>query len=167
MARAKFWTDDRLATLLAMKERGEPWERISAHFGRSVARCEVTLCRYRKRLGIAKKQPAAWSKEEDDLLIRLYEIEEKPMLEVCAIISGRTLCACFSRMDHLRGSRRTKYNRNPTIHIKTPRADEAAIAAREARYRALDLRSLTAARMGDPPPGYSALDQKRRDAATP
>ncbi len=164
---ATYWTDERLAALLAMKERGEPWERISAHFNRSVARCEVTLCRYRKRLGLAKKQAAAWSKEEDDLLIRLYEVEERPMLEVSRAIPGRTLCACFSRMDHLRGTRRTTYNRNPTIHIKTPRADDAAIAAREARYRALGMRSLTAARMGDPPPGYSALDQKRREGATP
>lgn len=38
------------------------------------------------------------------------------------------------------------------------------LAARERRNAALDARDVTAAIMGDPPPGYSALDRMRRQA---
>jgi hypothetical protein len=46
-----------------------------------------------------------------------------------------------------------------------PRASLLLLAARDRRSAALDRRDLTARLMGDPPPGYSALDRSRKAAS--
>lgn len=53
--------------------------------------------------------------------------------------------------------------RAPTMNVVgSMRVSESALAERDARYEASQLRDLTAATFGDPPPGFSALDRRRR-----
>lgn len=65
------------------------------------------------------------------------------------------------------GSTASKLNYQDTTRRYTVssalRPSPRAIAEAERRYEAASRRDLTASFFGDPPPGYSALDQKRRD----
>lgn len=49
----------------------------------------------------------------------------------------------------------------PKVHIVDLRPSQEVLAARERKYELEAKRTLGAILMGDPPPGFSALDQKR------
>ena len=96
-----------------------------------------------------------WTTKEDADLDRLGP-------EAASRSLGRTIRACYARRDFLRNAaKRRKVTPNNIVegHIFVPRD---AIAERDQR-RELEHQTTTAALMGDPLPGYSALEKYHRD----
>ncbi|HYM33364.1 MAG TPA: SANT/Myb-like DNA-binding domain-containing protein [Candidatus Cybelea sp.] len=163
------WTEARLKRVQDLHAAGTPWHVIAAEMAATVDNCKVNLTKFRKKQGIARKQAPPWSAEEDSTLIQARQIDRKPWKEVAAIV-GRPEGACIARRDIL--SARDKAIEGPRRHNRgkgqTPPAvitiDDKAAAASLAYARARAARDLTASLMGDPPPGYSALDRKRGGA---
>lgn len=106
----------------------------------------------------------AWSDEECALLWRERK-EKRPATQykVLAERLGRNLRSVMEKMRHLERIQREppKFIRAPSIVIATPRdreADRRMLDERDIRLAALEQRDLTAVLLGDPPPGFSALD---------
>jgi hypothetical protein len=103
-----------------------------------------------------------WSKKQKEMLHQLREIERLDW-DIVAERTGRTVTACKAKLAEMRGQRDRNDGRRlagiGTAHHIALSPDQ--IAGRDARLAALQLRTQTQEFFGDPPPGFSALDEKR------
>jgi len=103
-----------------------------------------------------------WSDDERTRMIHMREVEKRKWSEIDRAL-GRPHGSSSSKYEGLRREKSPPaHQKDAGGRIEISAAQEAERAARKA---AAQLRDLTAARFGDPPPGFSALDRKREGAA--
>src|SRR5688500_5335689 len=116
-----------------------------------------------------------WSRAKD-LLAREYSTANVAALRGRTQEQLRSKIRWESTPEHTKEERRAQINarRNASGEYKsTPRADKpssmgakcSADQLEQARLRLLAPRTISQQLMGDPPPGYSALDRKRQEGA--
>lgn len=110
-----------------------------------------------------------WTEKDIALLIELRDVRLLKWPQIARALARSAGSCCVTHSKVKTGTYKPRVVRAPTRseiestqHFKLT---DQHIAAREARRAAADRRSLTATFCGDPPPGYSALDQKRNASA--
>lgn len=97
----------------------------------------------------------AWTDAEVDLLFKLRNDDGKDWTEIGAVF-GMPAQKCKTKYLNTMQRRRLESGHHFTV------VPNAAAIDRENRAIARSNQSLTASVFGDPPPGYSALDRRRR-----
>lgn len=112
----------------------------------------------------SQKNPS-WSSKELVTLKNMREILKAEWPQIAAHIPGRSPNACRDAYwSHVSKKKvRTTYipSANSAAASSHNRPGETLLEARERRREAASLRDVTAVVFGDPPPGFSALDEKR------
>lgn len=156
MARGKGWKVDQVFTLRAMLRNNASLPLMAARIGRSqqsVRQKIINLARSEVREAASSR--FTWS---DTAIAELFRLRDAGLtfVEIGAEI-GRPERACratyHSRLSSLRAAAAARGLSAPST------AQERAFAERDARLR-LDHPSITAAVLGDPLPGRSALDMR-------
>ena len=163
------WTPAQRDLLQKLRAQGMTYRELARRVGHSIESCTAMMsyirCRHRRGTTDEATPPDPkpklpnprhnyWSADDSAALLHLRDIEKHPWSYISRKL-GRTERACEDRYYLL-----TSKTAPPTIKGQiTPEKIAYAKALRE--------RTPAAALMNDPPAGYSALDQKRREAATP
>jgi hypothetical protein len=152
------WLEAEDKLLLALDGERLSWEAIAQRFVRrhSLHSCKGRMVLLRRRTGLnARKQQRPWSTEERAELLRRGDVGDP--FEVIGRDIARTRWACKVQYHCLK-----RANSAPPVTMRTVR-EAATIKAAEVKREtaALPRQSLTAAVLGDPLPGRSALDRKR------
>jgi hypothetical protein len=185
------WTPAQIGMMFEMRAQTPPaqWTTIGETLGRSFELCQhkfykerhVRRQRGEEVVAIKKEGPpaprrspstTAWSEDEKALaadlwralITDIYEDEEAPvavrrtaMIQISAEI-GRSYASVIAR--------RINFGTTFGAGLLGPRRiPEKSMAERDRRTLARSQRDLTAQFFGDPPPGYSALDQRRNSGA--
>jgi hypothetical protein len=160
---AYFWTEARLTEMATLREAGMAWDDIAIRMGRDSRRCQYALSISRMKTKTQRRKSKPWTTDEDNLLWKCREVDHKRWKQTSEIV-GRDVNACTSRMERLKRLRRSTKAGN--FQIEDPRVDSEGLSRWVAHCEALRARSPIAQILGDPPPGFSALDQKRREGLT-
>ena len=106
------------------------------------------------------KQNPSWSAAELIALKHMRDVRALEWNHISGHLPGRSRAACqFAYYTHILGQRKRRVDgRTPTAQLRAP---DPVFEARERRMLASARRDLTGLIFGDPPPGYSALDEKR------
>lgn len=110
--------------------------------------------------------PRPWTKQDINQLVALREVEKKQFGEIDEIL-GRSINSSRAKYHNVKaleghpGDGMIRLDTSMRVSV-SPRA----LAERDIRSHALLHQSPTAALMGDPPPGRSALDRKQANAVT-
>jgi hypothetical protein len=110
------------------------------------------------------KQIPLWTAPEVERLLRLADAHDRNWQKVALRMPGRTAVACqirFYMPPHLRVSGLPRPAPPPSAASSASDAITARLKTEAARRAALTHTTITAAVLGDPLPGRSALDQKR------
>lgn len=169
------WTEDRERALIHMREvEGLTWPLISMRLHVSADSCGTKYRQLRPdtapKRGVNGKK--LWRDREIETLVYMRETQKKDWPEIAKALD-RTPGACsvfYSnhktgqrwRRDIDRKHRAARLQLEPLTLSKAP---PDRLEEREARYAAAALRTQTQILLGDPPPGFSALDKKRQGAA--
>lgn len=94
-----------------------------------------------------------WTLEETEIAQRLLDSQASDAECIAAV--GRKRHACYMRLNRERYSPRLIMTKGPPV-----KAPDASL--QDAERRAKAPRTLTAWLCGDPPPGFSALDQREQ-----
>jgi hypothetical protein len=172
------WTAEKEAELIRMREvESLSWYLLDSHFGREHGSCRKKyndLKRGTRPAQAVKVEPPPtaihpqWTEADMTLAqARWYELfvdAAHPRHRVCEIMGTelkRTATAVASRL-RTHGASFGLHVASKPIAERRDEAVSQAIIEREARKAAEARRSITANFFGDPPPGYSALDQRRQ-----
>lgn len=141
------WTEEDDNRLEKLRKEGRSWRSIGDRLDRSEASCSARMVFLRRQRGETMRSRLPWTDEDVAEVIRLREVENLSWSEI------------DRRMKRPRGCSATKYDslrrKIPTPRPKPPQAAHQAPA------------SLTAAILGDPLPGRSALDRRRAGIIDP
>lgn len=143
------WTADDMSRLRDLFERqGLTARECAAALGRPLTAVKTKI----ERMGMRRRDggEGLWSPDESAELLRLFA-QGRPARVIAARLK-RSVHAVIAKRTHLR-----------TAAGEVSAADAAATRARAERDYRLSLppRSLTAALMGDPEPGRSALERRK------
>lgn len=158
------WTTEDDEKILAMDAAGLAWQAIAEEFPeRTPAALKTRLSQLRRgRSPSGKRQ--TWAPEEVRLLVHLREVERKTWVEINAVLGRKAPDACCNKYASLRRAAAPPTAAKFDGRSATRTREQAAFAARDARSAGGPI-SITAWVFGDPPPGRSALDQKRAGLA--
>lgn len=106
------------------------------------------------------KRAVMFSKSDIARIVRLRDVEGRSWKEVGRMM-GRKYFYCRQAYEQ---SKIDAVTLDVSTCMVPTRASSDALAARERLMIAMEMRDFTAAFLGDPPPGYSALDRKRAQA---
>ncbi len=137
--------------LAAMKDHPE-WS--TSQVARTVG-CKaeyVRVCTRRLKLIAERKRATIWTREECDTLVELRDVK-KMKWENIAEAMGKSYSATHAKYNYIMTARARIYVSNG---VTIP--DERDLDRRH--RQTLEPRDLTAAFMGDPLPGYSALERR-------
>ena len=156
------WTPHEIQTIEALRAKGVDFPTIAAEIGRDPKSCADRLSAWRRQQGKSTK-PEQWSPEEDARFLALCEASpgRKNWKEIASIM-GRSTGACYKRYsERNKKSRESLEHRVPAVVVNP----DAILEAR-ARYAARLRQDPCASLLGDPPPGYSALDTRRQQCSS-
>jgi hypothetical protein len=129
-------------------------EWTSAQIARSVG-CQpeyVRVCTRRLKLIAERKRITNWTREECDTLVELRDVKKMKWENIAAAM-GKSYSATHAKYNYIMTARARIYVSNG---VTIP--DERDLDRRH--RQTLEPRDLTAAFMGDPLPGYSALERQ-------
>lgn len=167
------WTPERKRMLIHAREvEGLTWPRIGMKLNISAEACGK---KYRE---LRPDQPTArgangrrrWTDNEIETLLRMRDQENQSWRAIGQALD-RTAGACEVFHSNYKAGQRwrrktvkapaeARLQIEPLHNITVP---DHRFAERDARSAAADRRTITQQLFGDPPPGYSALDMKRRE----
>lgn len=158
------WTPHEVQTIEAMRKQGHDFPTIAAKIGRDPKSCADRLSEWRRKQGKTVK-PGQWTDVEDARFFALCEAQpgkKKNWKEIAAII-GRSTGACYKRYHERNKQTRDNLEHRVPLVVVAP---DAIIEARR-RFAARLRQDPISLLLGEPPPGFSALDDyKRRQACT-
>jgi len=144
----KRWTDEERKMVAEL--RGEPhrlsWEDIAERVGHTANSCQTIHSRMRTGNRPMKYDNRPWSANDVLALVNLRDLEKMDWKHIGRLLN-RPEEGCRSKYTALRRG-----------------ADQSAAATEAAALVSKPHTSLTAALLGDPPPGRSALDQRNSSA---
>lgn len=184
---AKPWTTEQVALLEKLKREGVDFREIAPQVGHSAGSCATTLSQIKRQRREAEAaeagevpqppprgrpvihaQPKPWNARDIGIAARIwqqdyadhYDEDEAPrgvLVRVMNRIAAEIGC------EYARVHQRHR-DCGPSFISGGHRKDltAQALADRDKRKMAADLRTITGHVMGDPPPGYSALDRRPR-----
>jgi hypothetical protein len=187
------WTDHEASDLVRLRDvDGWPWHKIDRRFNRVKGASQAKYAEL--KAGVVRNQPGMrepkppkpkseharllppWSTDDmaraaemwRDLFVAVHGEDPSrsvryPVFEIIGRAVGRTASAIESRMRTHGPSFAVTPSRGPIE--REAAAVMQAMIEREARKRAEARRSITARVFGDPPPGYSALDQRMQQCS--
>lgn len=156
------WTPHEIQTIETLRKQGLDFPTIAAQIGRDPKSCADRLSAWRRKQGKTVK-PGQWTSVEDARFFALCEAEagkKKNWKEIAAVI-GRSTGACYKRY-HER-DKRTRDNLEHRVPLVV--VDPDAVLKARLRYDARLRQSPCSLLLGEPPPGFSALDDYRRRQA--
>ncbi|WP_438278106.1 SANT/Myb-like DNA-binding domain-containing protein [Nitrobacter sp.] len=175
MVKPRTWSDDENARLLQLEAEKLPREEIAQRLRKTRQQVTAQIGKLRARQNthahseseiavVRRCDPGApWTEEEIERLIGLGSTA-RGMGEWGVIarthFPGRTPTACKQQYFHSRGARHDPAEVEPRDLSASGPSAAAAPVWRQAPQ------SITAAVFGDPPPGRSALDQRRHFSQT-
>lgn len=168
LTRPRWWTLEQRKLLEALRADKVEWPEIARQCGHTIGSCRTTLGKIAARREAqaapesSKKPYRPWSETDVDELVRLREVEQLKFREI------------DKRMQRSQGASSVKYEslRRPTGRVHPAEAggrihlSEQQLADLVARKQAENRQSPVSRLLGEPPPGYSALDRSKQDGAT-
>lgn len=149
------WTPETEAELTRLWLEG----RSLTFIGKAMGVSRGKIAGKRKRMGLPTRiyptteRAKPWTYQEYDFACRLRD-EDGLSFRAIGLVLGRPL-------ESVRDKVNLGFRQNiPGVHELPVKAPEFVIRERDYRY-SINHSSITAALLGDPPPGYSALDRKR------
>jgi len=165
----KWWTVEQKQLLEQLRADNVDWSEVAVRCGHTIGSCRTTLTNIKARRMVRedaapkKARRLPWSMEEVAELVRLREM------------AGLNFNAIDKILNRRRGSAVVKYQTlqlgpdpqhvsetGGRVHV-TPKEQAEFKALKLAQNRQSDISRL----LGEPPPGYSALDQKRASGEAP
>jgi hypothetical protein len=161
----KWWTVAQKRLLQKLDDEGVPWSERARQCGHTEASCRTTLRNMQDRRveqnaagkPVISRQP--WTEQEVKRLIEAREIDGLSFREIDAELKRPFNCSYQKYKSLRRPAARSFISRDARVEI-----DKTAFEARDARKLAEMRQSETSRLLGEPPPGYSALDRKRSGA---
>lgn len=165
----KSWSSDEDRRLLALKAEGYIFEYIGERLGRTAhavkkrlrwlsmnedERAHNRYIRNRNRFG--KRAKKLWTAQETELAEKL--IFDGASDAVCRSLLGKSRQACRDRV--IRAQNQREGISNAVNHYVNTRIDIPPEVEADRDRRLLAQRSLTATLLGDPAPGFSALERR-------
>lgn len=165
----KWWTVEQKNLLEQLRADNVDWPEVARQCGHTIGSCRTTLSNIQTRRAARAQDPLAkpkkpcrpWTEADVALLVRLREVD------------GLTYRAIDARMQRPQDGACVKYEslRRPTgpvhpsdaggrIHLSAQQQADLT-ARKQAENRQSPLSRL----LGEPPPGYSALDRRNQDGA--
>jgi hypothetical protein len=176
------WTAETEAELIRLREvEGLSWYLLDSHFGREHGASSKkyrklkpgVVCRESQPKSVTELDHSRWTDADmtlaeqrwRDLFVNVYgesasRHDRYPVFEIIGRELKRTASAVENRL-RLYGASFGLTTASKPLVPKVAEVSQAEIEAR-ARYAAQLRQSPCARLMGDPPPGYSALDQRRQ-----
>lgn len=153
--KGKVWTDEERDRALLLNEQGMNYPEIAKELGRTRKSVHTMFARHRAGTLVNRRYLVGWKPEH---IAELRGYMERGMTNrQIAETMQRTYQAVQSKVTYL--NQFDKWGQSSRPATEPNKSPEATIS--EWRHRqALNPRTITAALMGDPPPGYSALERR-------
>lgn len=158
MGKKVLWTDDEWFRAKRMARDGHTVDEIAEALGRSVKAIRTRFSATRITPPAFKGRAARrfWTVDDEARAIEMRE-RGTTVPEIARALK-RSETGIYEKLQALR--LRAAKAASTVYRAPAPSVTPRAVLDRDARLAAADRRTLTQAMLGDPPPGYSALDRR-------